>query len=76
MEYPQYTKPAEVRGRSVPDILLSGNHARIERWRRAQALRLTLVRRPDLIARRGGLSEQDIAILDEFPETVEGEANG
>lgn len=76
LEYPQYTKPADVRGRSVPDILLSGNHARIERWRRAQALRLTLVRRPDLIARRGGLSEQDIAILDEFPEMVEGEANG
>ncbi len=76
LEYPQYTKPADVRGRLVPEILLSGNHARIERWRRAQALRLTLVRRPDLIARRGGLSDQDLAILDEFPEMVEGEANG
>lgn len=76
LEYPQYTKPADVRGQLVPEILLSGNHARIERWRRAQALRLTLVRRPDLIARRGGLSDQDLAILDEFPEMVEGEANG
>ncbi len=76
LEYPQYTKPADVRGHVVPEILLSGNHARITRWRRAQALRLTLIRRPDLIARRGGLSDQDLAILDEFPEMVEGEANG
>ncbi|MGC2169548.1 MAG: tRNA (guanosine(37)-N1)-methyltransferase TrmD [Acidimicrobiales bacterium] len=76
LEYPQYTKPAEVRGRLVPEILLSGNHARIARWRRAQALRLTLARRPDLIARRGGLSEQDLAILDEFPEMVDGGASG
>jgi tRNA (guanine37-N1)-methyltransferase len=76
LEYPQYTKPADVRGHVVPEILLSGNHARITRWRRAQALRLTLIRRPDLIARRGGLSEQDVAILDEFPEMVDGEANG
>jgi len=76
LEYPQYTKPSEVRGRAVPEILLSGNHARIARWRRAQALRLTLARRPDLMARRGGLSEQDLAILDEFPEMVDGAANG
>ncbi|MGC2484962.1 MAG: tRNA (guanosine(37)-N1)-methyltransferase TrmD [Acidimicrobiales bacterium] len=76
LEYPQYTKPADVRGRLVPEILLSGNHARIERWRKAQALRLTLSRRPDLIARRGGLSEQDRDILDEFPGMVDGGANG
>jgi tRNA (guanine37-N1)-methyltransferase len=76
LEYPQYTKPSEVRGRLVPEILLSGNHARIARWRQAQALRLTLARRPDLIAARGGLSEHDLAILDEFPEMVDGEANG
>ena len=59
LEYPQYTKPADVRGLGVPEILLSGNHERIARWRQAQALRVTLARRPDLIARRGGLSEQD-----------------
>ncbi len=68
LEYPQYTKPAEVRGRRVPDVLLSGDHARIARWRRAEALRRTLARRPDLIARRGGLSEEDRAVLEEFPE--------
>ena len=53
LEYPQYTKPAEVRGLRVPEVLLSGDHARIERWRRAQALRTTLARRarPDRAAR-------------------------
>jgi tRNA (guanine37-N1)-methyltransferase len=76
LEYPQYTKPADVRGRRVPEILLSGNHERIARWRRAQALRLTLARRPDLIARRGGLSEGDQALLDEFPEMDEVERSG
>jgi tRNA (guanine37-N1)-methyltransferase len=53
LEYPQYTKPAAVRGIAVPDVLLSGDHARIARWRRAQALRRTMLRRPDLIERRG-----------------------
>jgi tRNA (guanine37-N1)-methyltransferase len=76
LEYPQYTKPSDVRGRLVPEILLSGNHERIARWRRAQALRLTLARRPDLIARRGGVSEDERAILDEFPEMVDGATNG
>jgi tRNA (guanine37-N1)-methyltransferase len=71
LEYPQYTKPADVRGRRVPEILLSGNHERIARWRAAQALRLTVARRPDLIARRGGLSAEDQALLDEFPEMDE-----
>jgi tRNA (guanine37-N1)-methyltransferase len=65
-----------VRGHRVPEILLSGNHERIARWRRAQALRLTAARRPDLIARRGGLSEHDQAILDEFPEMDEVEGSG
>jgi tRNA (guanine37-N1)-methyltransferase len=76
LEYPQFTKPADVRGRRVPEILLSGNHERIARWRRAQALRLTVARRPDLIARRGGLSEHDQALLDEFPEMDEVERSG
>lgn len=49
LEYPQYTKPAEYRGRQVPDILLSGNHAKIDAWRREQALKLTEERRPDLL---------------------------
>jgi tRNA (guanine37-N1)-methyltransferase len=48
LEYPQYTRPAEFRGWKVPDILLSGHHAEIEAWRRAQARERTRLRRPDL----------------------------
>jgi tRNA (guanine37-N1)-methyltransferase len=73
LEYPHYTQPAEVRGVPVPAILRSGDHARIARWRRAQALRRTIARRPDLIAARGGLDDADEAILAEFPVL---EANG
>ena len=51
---------------SVPDVLRSGDHGRIERWRRAHALGRTIARRPDLIEDRGGLSNQDRALLDEF----------
>ena len=50
LEYPQYTRPPEFRGWKVPEILLSGHHARIEKWRREQSLRRTLARRPDLLA--------------------------
>ncbi|MDH2903565.1 MAG: tRNA (guanosine(37)-N1)-methyltransferase TrmD [Actinomycetota bacterium] len=66
LEYPQYTKPATWRGREVPALLRSGNHAAIARWRRAQALRLTIERRPDLIERRGGLSAQERELLEEM----------
>ena len=48
LEYPQYTRPAEWQGRAVPDVLLSGHHAAIAAWRRAQAEKLTRIRRPDL----------------------------
>ena len=48
LEYPHYTRPAEVRGRTVPDVLTSGDHGAVERWRRQQALDLTRERRPDL----------------------------
>jgi len=51
LEYPQYTKPREWEGRSIPEILLSGDHGKIAEWRRQEALRLTAERRPDLIAR-------------------------
>jgi tRNA (guanine37-N1)-methyltransferase len=71
LEYPQYTKPAEFRGWSVPDVLRSGDHGRVDRWRRAQALRRTLAARPDLIEARGGLSPEDLQLLDEFPEIPE-----
>jgi tRNA (guanine37-N1)-methyltransferase len=50
LDYPQYTRPAEFRGWRVPEVLLSGDHSRIARWRRREALRRTLARRPDLLA--------------------------
>ena len=49
LEYPHYTRPAEFRGMKVPEVLLSGNHAQIEIWRREQALQRTRERRPDLL---------------------------
>ena len=51
LEYPQYTRPSEFRGQCVPPVLLSGNHAEIEKWRREQSLRITKERRPDLLAK-------------------------
>jgi len=53
LEYPQYTRPREFRGMTVPEVLLSGDHAKIAAWRREQALRRTLSRRPDLLERPG-----------------------
>ncbi len=67
LEEPQYTRPAIFRGWTVPDVLVSGDHARIERWRRAQALHRTIRARPDLIEVRGGLSDQERRLLEEFP---------
>jgi tRNA (guanine37-N1)-methyltransferase len=52
LEHPQYTKPAVWEGREIPPVLLSGNHAEIAKWRRAQAERITRERRPDMWARR------------------------
>ena len=66
LEYPHYTRPAEFRGWAVPEVLRSGDHARVERWRRAQALARTVARRPDLIEARGGLTDEDRALLAEF----------
>jgi tRNA (guanine37-N1)-methyltransferase len=51
LEYPQYTRPAEFRGMKVPEVLLSGNHAEIAKWRREQAKLRTVARRPDLLQR-------------------------
>ncbi len=67
LEEPHYTRPADFRGWAVPDVLRSGDHGRIERWRRAQALHRTLRARPDLIEARGGLQEADRRLLEEFP---------
>jgi len=62
LEYPHYTRPAVFRGHSVPEVLLSGNHAEIVRWRRREALRRTLERRPDLLA-KAQLSPADQELL-------------
>ena len=67
LEEPQYTRPATFRGWAVPDILLSGNHALIDRWRHAQALHRTMASRPDLIDRRGGVTDDERRLLEEFP---------
>ena len=66
LEYPQYTRPAAFRGWPVPEVLRSGDHGRVARWRRAQSLARTQGRRPDLMAARGGLTEDERALLAEF----------
>jgi tRNA (guanine37-N1)-methyltransferase len=65
LDYPQYTRPAEFRGMSVPAVLLSGHHAEIEKWRRREALTRTLERRPDLL-NNASLDADDRALLDEL----------
>jgi tRNA (guanine37-N1)-methyltransferase len=63
LEYPQYTRPADFRGWTVPDVLLSGNHAQIARWRREQIIRRTLERRPDLLD-RANLGNEDKKLVE------------
>ncbi len=65
LEHPQYTRPLEFRGLRVPDIVISGNHGEVARWRRRQALRLTFEQRPDLLA-RAELTEEDKEFLREL----------
>ena len=67
LEAPHYTRPAEFEGHVVPEVLRSGDHARIARWRHAQALHRTMATRPDLIAQRGGLNDSEKRLLEEFP---------
>ena len=66
LEYPHYTRPAEFREWPIPDVLRSGDHARVARWRRAQALARTRARRPDLLDTRGGISDDELRLLREF----------
>lgn len=66
LEYPQYTRPADFRGWAVPEVLRSGDHQKVVRWRRAQALVRTIRRRPDLIEARGGVSDDERRWLEEF----------
>jgi tRNA (guanine37-N1)-methyltransferase len=73
LEYPQFTRPATFRGWTVPEALLSGDHERIRRWRRARALERTRRWRPDLLDAVGGLSSADAALLAEVvPEPEPG----
>jgi tRNA (guanine37-N1)-methyltransferase len=84
LEHPHYTRPANYRGWKVPDVLLSGDHGRIAKWRREQSLQRTFQRRPDLL-KRGELSEEDQHILrriradhsteGDVPQDHEGEQN-
>lgn len=70
LEYPQYTRPKEFRGMEVPDIMLSGHHKNIERWRRKESLRRTLLRRPDLLE-NAHLNENDEKLLREIHEEMQ-----
>jgi len=67
LDFPQYTRPPDVQGLSVPEVLLSGDHERIRRWRRKEALRRTKARRPDLLL-RADLNEEDRRLLGEIEE--------
>ncbi|MFP4015468.1 MAG: tRNA (guanosine(37)-N1)-methyltransferase TrmD [Halanaerobiales bacterium] len=75
LDYPNYTRPREFRGREVPEVLLSGNHALIDRWRRKKALKRTLLRRPDLLEKKQ-LNPEEIELLKEIKNEIEGENNG
>jgi tRNA (guanine37-N1)-methyltransferase len=70
LEYPQYTRPAEFNGARVPDVLLSGNHQAIARWRRREQLQRTLKRRPELLD-TAPLSDEDRRLLDELLDPPE-----
>ncbi len=70
LEYPQYTRPGDFRGWEVPGILRQGDHGRIERWRRAMALRRTLEQRPDLVEARGGLTDEERRLLEAVEREV------
>ncbi|MDR0588231.1 MAG: tRNA (guanosine(37)-N1)-methyltransferase TrmD [Burkholderiales bacterium] len=70
LDYPHYTRPENYRGMIVPEVLRSGHHGEIARWRLAQSLHRTLSRRPDLIDARGGLSDAEKALMKEYPPEI------
>lgn len=76
LEEAQYTRPADFRGWLVPEVLRSGDHGRIARWRRASSLARTMAARPDLVERRGGLDEEEVRLLQEhgYPVPSPGDA--
>jgi tRNA (guanine37-N1)-methyltransferase len=74
LDYPQFTRPAEFRGWSVPDVLVSGHHARISRWRKREALRRTLRERPDLLE-AARLDDEERELLGELSEGAKDEGD-
>src|SRR5512147_2729312 len=74
LEYPHYTRPPEFRGWQVPEVLLSGDHGKIEKWRREQALSRTLARRPDILE-KAELSEEDKKIVQRLKSKVQDESD-
>lgn len=70
LEYPQYTRPEEFKGMKVPDVLLSGHHENIRKWRRYQSLKITLTRRPDLI-KKFSLNKEDKKFLNEIKQNLD-----
>ena len=75
LDHPHYTRPAVLRGLAAPEVLLSGDHGRIARWRRKEALRATLARRPELVS-RAALSARDDALLREIEDEERGVPSG
>jgi tRNA (guanine37-N1)-methyltransferase len=74
LEYPHYTRPPEFRGWQVPEILLSGDHGRIEKWRREQALTRTFNKRPDMLE-KAELSEEDQKIVEKLRSETDSHSN-
>ena len=69
LEYPQYTRPPEFMGRTVPEVLLSGHHVNIENWKKKEALKRTYIKRPELL-KKAELSDKDRKILDEIMQEL------
>ncbi len=69
LEYPQYTRPPEWKGREVPEVLLSGNHKNIDNWRRCKSLKITMEKRPDML-KQEDLSDKDKKLLKKFQELL------
>ncbi|HKL74899.1 MAG TPA: tRNA (guanosine(37)-N1)-methyltransferase TrmD [Halanaerobiales bacterium] len=74
LEHPHYTRPREFENMKVPEVLLSGHHARIKRWRLKKALKRTLIRRPDLLEKKK-LSKREKKLLKEVKQEIKGENN-
>ena len=74
LEYPHYTRPPDFRGWKVPDVLLSGDHAKIEKWRREQALTRTFDKRPDMLE-KAELNKEDKKIVERLKSQIQDESN-